>query len=103
MCGRTCPQISADSGTLRLRDTNLGGRRYTRAPGGDSSRLVIHAKRDVVLEVITAIDQPGIELPGWKQTDTAFTYSDGKHTRVVLLQKQLTAGEELEIPRGNWS
>jgi len=82
---------------------NLNGRRYTRAPGGNPPRVTVHAKRDTTLEVITAIDQPGVELSGWKETGPPFTYSDDKHTRVVLLQKHLTAGQDLEIPRGNWS
>ena len=82
---------------------DLEGRRYTQTAGGVAARMVVRAKRDVVIEVLTAIDQSGLRLPGWDRPGTAFTYSDGKQTRMVLARKRLNAGEELLIPQGNWS
>lgn len=87
---------------------SLHGRRYTQSAGGESPRLIVHAKQDVVLDVMSATDQRGVDLASWNQPGTSFTYTDrkgksGKGTRMVLLHKTLQKGEDLEIPQGNWS
>jgi hypothetical protein len=84
---------------------DLEGRRYTQPAGGVPPHLIVRAKRDAVVEVITAIaiDQSGFRLPGWDRPGTPFSYSDAKQSRMVLARKRLKAGEELLIPQGNWS
>jgi hypothetical protein len=82
---------------------NLRGRRYTQTNGGQHPQINIHVKHDTTIQVITSVGQAGLDLTGWEQTGASFYYTDEKHSRMVLLQKKLTAGEEITIPQGNWS
>jgi hypothetical protein len=87
---------------------SLSGRRYTQAAGGVPPRLVVHARQNVVLEVMTATEQHGLDLASWNQPGTGFTYTDrkgkaGKGTRMALLHKSLQKGQDFELPQGNWS
>jgi hypothetical protein len=50
------------------------------------------------LQVLAAAD-----LAGWEQTGTEFHYNDKKRTRMVLFQKNVAAGGDMDIPQGDWS
>jgi hypothetical protein len=83
---------------------SLSGRRYTQAAGGEPPRVIVHAKQNVVLDVMTATEQRGMDLASWNQPGTSFTYTDrkgksGKGTRMVLLHKTLQKGQDLELPQ----
>jgi len=82
---------------------DLSGRSYTKTAGGVAAHLNLHANRNTTLEVVTATSQGGLKLNGWEETPVSFYYTDGKSTRMVLFRKNLNAGENLEIPHGNWS
>jgi hypothetical protein len=87
---------------------SLHGRRYTQSAGGVPPRLIVHAKQNVVLDVMTANEQRGLDLASWNQPGTWFTYTDrkgkgGKGTRMELLHKTLQKGQDFELPQGNWS
>jgi hypothetical protein len=87
---------------------SLNGRRYTQSAGGVPPRLVVHAKQDIVLDVMTATEQRGVDLASWNQPGTSVTYTDrkgkaGKGTRMALLHKTLQKGQDFELPQGNWS
>jgi hypothetical protein len=87
---------------------SLSGRRYTQSAGGAPPHLTIHAKQNMVLDVMTATDQRGVDLASWNQPGTWFTYTDrkgkaGKGTRMALLHKTLQKGQDFELPQGNWS
>ena len=82
---------------------DLSGRRYTKIAGGAVPQIVVRAKRDFVLDVITTLNEKAGQLSGWEQTNETFGYNDGNHTHMVLLRKKVTAGQELEIPQGNWT
>jgi len=87
---------------------SLRGRRYTQSAGGETPRLTVHAKQNMVLDVMTATEQRGLDLASWNQPGTSFTYTDrkgkaGKGTRMVLLHKSLQKGQDLVLPQGNWT
>ncbi|NIP98811.1 MAG: hypothetical protein GWO24_37585, partial [Akkermansiaceae bacterium] len=43
-------------------------------------------------------------LGGWKKVEgLTFGYTDGGRTRMAVFETMLRAGEELEIPQGNWT
>jgi len=82
----------------------LAGRKYTQLPGGSPQDITIHINKEVTLEIATAsIDQPGIDMNGWKQTSTQFSYGDAKHTQMILFERKANPGEEIHLPKGNWS
>jgi hypothetical protein len=87
---------------------SLAGRRYTQPAGGVPPRLVVHARQNMVLDVMTANEQRGLDVASWNQPGTSFTYTDrkgkgGKGTRMELLHKTLQKGQDFELPQGNWS
>ncbi len=88
--------------------SSLNAHRYTQSAGGTPPRVIVHAKQDVVLEVMSAMEQRGVDLASWDRPGTSFTYTDrkgkaGKGTRMMLLHKALQKGQDFELPQGNWS
>lgn len=76
---------------------------FTQVSGGRQARIRVHAKRDATLYAATAPSQPGVDLTGWYSELVVFHYNDAKRTRMSVISKRLQAGEELEVPQGNWS
>ena len=78
---------------------NLLGWHYTQTFGGKNPQIKVRARRDAVLQIVTAIDQAGLNLSGWEQTPIEFRYSARKESRMVLFQKRLAAGLEIDVPQ----
>jgi len=74
------------------------GWRYTKIRGGSHPQIHVHAKRDIKLQLLAAVD-----LAGWERTGTEIHYNDKKNTRMVLFQKNVAAGADIDIPQGDWS
>jgi hypothetical protein len=79
------------------------GWRYTKTSGGLNPKITVRAKHDAMLQIVSAVDQPGFNLSGWEQAGVEFHYSDEKNTRMVLFQRRLPSGGEINIPQGNWT
>jgi hypothetical protein len=63
----------------------------------------VRAKQNTVVHVFTDLaDLPGANLSGWERTELQFTYNTTKNPEVVVYTKKLSAGQELDIPQGNW-
>ena len=81
----------------------LEGFRYTRLPGGAKPVLVVTAKQDTTIRILTAPEQGTIDLADWTPHPESFHYNDTGHTRVAVFSRAIGKGESLRLPRGNWT
>ncbi len=82
----------------------LRGWRFTQTAGGVPSQIAVTANRDTILHMVTAAPGRGIDTKGWQPTTgMVFHYTDGGRTRVQVLTRSIKAGEEIDIPQGNWT
>ena len=45
-----------------------------------------------------------MDTTGWqKMPGLSLGYTDRQHTTLTIFSRKLDAGEEIEIPQGNWS
>jgi iduronate 2-sulfatase len=82
---------------------SLEGLRYTLLPGGAKPNLTLTAKEDTTLRIITAPDQPKIDLSNWTRGPESFRYSDTAETTVATFSRDIKKGETLRLPAGNWT
>lgn len=80
----------------------IRGWRYTKTSGGSRAEIKVHAKQATVVQVVTDLTDPGVKLTGWDRTGIHFTYNNGKNADIVIFKKKLEAGQEIDIPQGNW-
>jgi hypothetical protein len=76
---------------------------FTITAGGQAKQIIVQAKQNATLYVATAFGQAGIDMGGWKQTPVTFNYSDRGKTVMTVFTRDMRAGEEIEVPQGNWS
>ncbi len=76
---------------------------FIRADGGGKQSFEVSAKNDTLVTIATAAGQEGIDLKGWKDEGTDFSYDDPQRTRVRLFSRPLKRGETLRLPVGNWT
>jgi photosystem II stability/assembly factor-like uncharacterized protein len=77
---------------------------YTRAGGGANPRIRVTAEQATTLHVATASAQPGPDLAGFTAVpDAQFHYTDNARSPLQVHRRSLRAGEQLEIPQGNWT
>ena len=82
----------------------LAGWRYTQTAGGANPRVRATVKRDTVLYLATATCQPTIDTRGWApEPELTFGYTDGGRTRMEVFRRAVRAGEQVELPQGNWT
>lgn len=83
---------------------NLQGWRYTKANGGGHPAIKVRAKQNIDVQVFTDVTTDAkVDLAGWERTGTQFSYTNGKNSKVVVFRKKVGAGQEIEIPQGNWA
>ncbi len=76
----------------------LRGASFTRIAGGESPVLRVRAKRRAMLTIATSAG-----VAGWDAEGSRLVYDDAKHSEMIVLTKQLAAGEEVTLPKGAWS
>jgi hypothetical protein len=80
------------------------GGQVTRTSGGVRAVIRVTCAETTMLRMATAAVQKGVSLEGWKKVEgMEFGYSDQGRTRMVIFERNVKAGETLEIPQGNWS
>jgi len=80
------------------------GGKHTQTFGGIRATMSVTARRDATLHVATAAAQTGIDMTGWQKTDDPpFHYTDKNRTRMSVFRKELSAGDQIIVPQGNWS
>ena len=72
-------------------------------PGGAKPYLTATAKADTTLRIITAPDQPKIDLSNWTRGPESFRYNDTSETTVATFSRNIKKGETLRLPAGNWT
>lgn len=80
----------------------IKGWRYTKINGGTRAEIKVKAKQETVVHAATDLTDPGVKMTGWDRTGMHFTYNNGKGPDMVLYKKKLSAGQEIEVPQGNW-
>lgn len=80
----------------------IKGWRYTKTAGGTRAEIKVRAKQDTIVHAATDLTDPGVKMTGWDRTGMHFTYNNGKGADIVLYKKKLSAGQEIEVPQGNW-
>ncbi|HSP44209.1 MAG TPA: exo-alpha-sialidase [Luteolibacter sp.] len=84
--------------------TRLTGWRFTLLGGGERSIIRVKATRDTVVHFATALSQSGVNTDGWAaEPELSFAYTDTGRTRMNVFTRALKAGDDMEIPQGNWS
>lgn len=82
----------------------FAGWRITQTHGGEPATLRVNVLRDTTLYVTTTPAQAPVALPGWKaEPSPGFHYTDGGKTPMTIYSRPARAGEEIEIPQGNWT
>lgn len=81
----------------------LAGKSFTRLDGGAKAILEVSAKRDTVVRMATATGQSPLDLEGWTDEGTEFSYDDPGGTKVRVLTRPLKKGGTLRLPLGNWT
>jgi hypothetical protein len=82
----------------------LQGRAFTKTDGGVRAEIRVTAKREMTLSMATAPSQTGIDTSGWEaEPEQTFHYTDGGRTTMQVYQRQVEAGQTIELPQGNWT
>lgn len=82
----------------------LAGFDYTQTAGGERAEIRVRARRDAGLHLATTPNQNDLGAAGWKPvSDSSFHYTDRNRTVMQVFTRALKAGEEIEIPQGNWT
>ena len=83
----------------------LEGARFTQLSGGGNTVMTVSASRSTTVYACTALGQPGVPtLEGWvRHAEFRFRYTDGGKTPVDVFSRRMSAGETLDVPRGNWT
>jgi len=82
----------------------LGGWRFTKTNGGVRANITVRADSAGTVHVATAAAQKGIDMAGWQRVEgLTFWYTDKGRSRMAVYRKRVQAGEEIDIPQGNWS
>ena len=79
------------------------GWQYTQTAGGERAELRVQAKKDLTLLAATAGSQQGLEAAGWKPLAESFSYTDRGHSRLVIHERRLRAGESIAVPQSVWA
>ena len=79
------------------------GWRFTRTSGGIPPRIQVKANRDCILYIATGVKNANVDLDGWSKTEHTFLYTDAGRNGMAIYQRPVQAGEEIEIPQGNWT
>ena len=82
---------------------SLRGRKYTKIGGGQRPKIVVKAKRNTILQAITDNDHGGDFMAGWEKKPFHFVYNSHINANMVLVERKLDAGSEIEITQGNWA
>lgn len=78
--------------------------RFTQTSGGERAEIRVKAKRDGVVHFATAASQRRVETAGWTPVpDATFHDTGAGKTKMSVFRRALKAGEELDIPQGNWT
>jgi alanyl-tRNA synthetase len=65
---------------------------------------LVKATRDTVVHFATALSQSDVNPVGWAaEPELSFAYTDTGRTRMNVFTRALKAGDEMEIPQGNWT
>ena len=76
----------------------------TQTNGGEQCCLHVKARQNTTLFAATTIAQKGVNLEGWTALlQGAFCYTDDGKTPMNIYQRAIAAGDELDIPQGNWT
>ena len=93
----------------------IEGREYLQTSGGVVSDVIVHAKKDIVLQTLIGLSAPTVHLPpsgvytpsksvGEKVViDVAAQYTDAGKSPLTLLEKKLKAGEVWTLPVETWT
>ena len=82
----------------------FNGWSFTKTDGGYAPNIRVKAKMDTAVYVVTLKKMLGIKMDDWTLLpDLSFWYSTGHHTRMSVFKRNISAGETLIIPQGNWS
>jgi hypothetical protein len=82
----------------------LGGWSFTKTDGGVRAKITVRADSAGAVHVATAGGQAGIDMTGWQRVEgLTFWYTDRGRSRMTVYRKRVKAGDEVDIPQGNWS
>ncbi len=80
------------------------GRQYTRTAGGETASINVSTNADDTVYIATAIVQSNTpDLSDWTATGLKFSYTDTNQTEMHIFSKPILAGQNINIPQGNWS
>jgi hypothetical protein len=83
---------------------NLQGSHFTRINGGVHPQIKVRAKQNTDIQVFTDVTTDAkVDLTGWERTGAQFILTNGKKSHVVVFKKKLEAGQEIDVPQGNWT
>ncbi|HYW78576.1 MAG TPA: hypothetical protein VE890_03330, partial [Thermoguttaceae bacterium] len=84
--------------------TALQGWRFMQSLGGTSTPISVTARHDTIIYIATAVSQQSVDTTGWQEEPQwSFCYTDSGRTRMRVLRRVITAGEQVELPQGNWT
>lgn len=82
----------------------LRGGQVTRTSGGVRAVIRVTCAETTMLRMATAAVQKGVSLEGWKKVEgMGFGYPDQRRTWMAVFERDVKAGETLEILQGNWA
>ena len=80
----------------------LSGSQYTRTGGGVRASVTVTAKRDATLCVATT-QSSASRLTGWTATGETFQYTDRGSTTMLVLGRDVHAGDTVRVPQHSWT
>lgn len=80
------------------------GWKYTQTDGGVTPAIAVGCQTATTLYLATVPTRNAVDLTGWAAIpDATFGYTDGGRTRLQVFQRNVSDGERVILPQGNWT